>query len=111
MVILGVLHIELGECIDFESLLKLVNQNSRRNLVKEHYLYRDSGYGYVVRGHDGLRDLSFGDQDEMVSSEAGETIGKLGGGEKSQDPLEFLQLYPFLNDGNIQNGHTQPSRL
>jgi len=69
------------------------------------------GYGYVVRGHDGLRDLSFGDQDEMVSPEAGETIGKLGGGGKSQDPLEFLQLYPFLNDGSIQNGHTKPSRL
>ena len=51
--------------------------------------------------------MSFGDQDEMVS----QAIGKLGGGEKSQEPLEFLQLYPFMNDGNIQNGHTKPSRL
>jgi len=74
-------------------------------------LHIELGYGYVVRGHDGLRDLSFGDQDEMVSPEIGETIGKLGGGEKSQDPLEFLQLYQFFNDGNIQNDHTQPSRL
>ena len=69
--------------------------------------------GYVVNGHEGrLQDLSFGALDEMESSEAGETIGRLGG--KSQEPLEILQRYPFLKEGNIQNGqksYTQPSRL